>query len=435
MAEREYWLHTTRPANHPEHNLECIYRGFRGEGNVNFVEAFPFFLALQVLRENRYTGLFHQEAMQSTMSAIAQIIAGTIPHDSTVLEIGAGANPFGAVISPSQRLHILSDCTYFNLSPQDYMLLTAHDNVRVVALDGRKIPLSNNSVDIVLSIGSFDNLSVPQLLEAASESHRVLRLGGKVIFILDLGPGQGFCRDSAQVQGIYKKVLERQHINLDRKVKVSKRDNSDPNSIAIQAFHGLLDELLTFTITSLNLSAPLNYLQEGEFRQNLHRLLDSTLSKSAEAQEALSAVARTVSLVKRGRDEYRVNIRLSHLYEVLLGLKEECRSCTNAVLDGPDLDIDPIISHFSLNPFVQASCIENELNHLLTSAHIQTAFKRCSFRTVQDGWTLGSAVPLIEGVEDFQLWYLTGIKNITRVGINEFPQIVSRVKYIVLEKV
>lgn len=104
-------------------------------------------------------------------------VAAEVPAGGNVVEIGcaAGVAWFG------RRYRMIGldlSQTALELASQDYTL--------VLQADGTRMPLADASVDAVISSCLFEHLTVVQKQALLAECMRVLKPGGKVVFLYDL---------------------------------------------------------------------------------------------------------------------------------------------------------------------------------------------------------------------------------------------------------
>jgi ubiquinone/menaquinone biosynthesis C-methylase UbiE len=108
--------------------------------------------------------------------------------EDTVLEIGAGSGSNFVHYDPARVTKL------YALEPNRGMIALAEQQRRLTTLDvefldlpGERIPLENDSVDLIIS--TFTLGTIPDVLAALQGRGRVLRPGGKLIFFeLGLSP-------------------------------------------------------------------------------------------------------------------------------------------------------------------------------------------------------------------------------------------------------
>jgi SAM-dependent methyltransferase len=104
-------------------------------------------------------------------------VAAEVPKGATVVEIGCagGLSWFG------QRYRMIG----MDLS-QAALRLAADDYDLVLQCDATQMPLEDDSVDAVISSCLFEHLTDEQKTALLAETYRVLKPGGKVVFLYDL---------------------------------------------------------------------------------------------------------------------------------------------------------------------------------------------------------------------------------------------------------
>ena len=107
----------------------------------------------------------------------ATTVAAEVPPGSTVVEIGCagGLSWFG------RRYRMIG----MDLSRQA-LQLAAEDYALVVQCDATRMPLADQSVDAVISSCLFEHLTDAQKSALLAEAARVLKPGGKIVFLYDL---------------------------------------------------------------------------------------------------------------------------------------------------------------------------------------------------------------------------------------------------------
>jgi SAM-dependent methyltransferase len=104
-------------------------------------------------------------------------VATEVPAGSTVVEVGcaAGVAWFGRRY---QMIGLDLSQTALELAAENYAL--------VLQADGTRMPLADGSVDAVISSCLFEHLTIEQKQALLAECMRVLKPGGKVVFLYDL---------------------------------------------------------------------------------------------------------------------------------------------------------------------------------------------------------------------------------------------------------
>jgi len=115
--------------------------------------------------------------LRIVMQSYPTSVAEEVPKGASVVEIGCagGLSWFG------QRYHMFG----MDLS-LEALKLAAQDYDTVLHCDATRMPLADASVDAVISSCLFEHLTDDQKVELLSESERVLKPGGKVVFLYDL---------------------------------------------------------------------------------------------------------------------------------------------------------------------------------------------------------------------------------------------------------
>lgn len=116
-------------------------------------------------------------------AAIVQRIFGTYmdPDDQRVVEIGGGGGELARLVSPEVKSKMVSS----DLNPKFANLIKKkHPELPVVAAEAERLPFESGSVDIIAGYSVFDIL--PSLENAARETERALRIGGKFIHFMDM---------------------------------------------------------------------------------------------------------------------------------------------------------------------------------------------------------------------------------------------------------
>lgn len=121
-------------------------------------------------------GFFATLPLRIVSQSYPTTVAAEVPAGSTVLEIGcaAGISWFG------KRYRMIG----LDLS-QEALHIAAEDYDLVIQGSGTELPLADCGVDAVISSCLFEHLTVEQKQALLSECVRVLRPGGKVIFLYD----------------------------------------------------------------------------------------------------------------------------------------------------------------------------------------------------------------------------------------------------------
>ncbi|MEM6477738.1 MAG: methyltransferase domain-containing protein [Pseudomonadota bacterium] len=115
--------------------------------------------------------------LRIVMQSYPTTVVAQVPKGATVVEIGCA----GGLTWFGQRYRMIG----MDLS-QQALKLAAEDYDLVLQCDATKMPLEDNSVDAVISSCLFEHLTDEQKVAMLSESERVLKPGGKVIFLYDL---------------------------------------------------------------------------------------------------------------------------------------------------------------------------------------------------------------------------------------------------------
>ena len=125
----------------------------------------------------RSNGILAKLPLRIVSQGYITTVATEVPEDATVVEIGCA----GGVAWFGRRYHMIG----FDLS-QEALRMAAADYDAVLQCDATKMPLADASVDAVISSCLFEHLTNHQKQALLTESARVLKPGGKVVFLYDL---------------------------------------------------------------------------------------------------------------------------------------------------------------------------------------------------------------------------------------------------------
>jgi ubiquinone/menaquinone biosynthesis C-methylase UbiE len=165
---------TVDPSYYDEYGQPC-YPVSQGKGLIEFQET----LLIKEALANGYTA-----AVATTLFDIIgqQVALASLHRPADVLEIGGGSGDFYERVKNSVR-------TYINVEPGRVPLsgeaLERLKDPRYMCLkcSAEDIPLPDESLDVILSIASFDH--IPDYRKALSEVSRLLRKGGVLILTLN----------------------------------------------------------------------------------------------------------------------------------------------------------------------------------------------------------------------------------------------------------
>ncbi len=128
------------------------------------------------------TGLSDEYSLQTAGRQVAARITGfvSVAPTDTVLEIGSGVGRVGWAMAPICGNWIGCDISKRMLVHAQHRL-AAFDNVRFVHLSDPKLSgIPDSSVDVVYCTNVLAHLDEMERWQYVSESHRVLRLGGRI---------------------------------------------------------------------------------------------------------------------------------------------------------------------------------------------------------------------------------------------------------------
>jgi len=123
-----------------------------------------------------------------------------IPKNKIVLDVGCGTGTLVSRISEFSKEVIGIDIIEERI--EKAKAISRKENVRFHVSDAYSLPLNENSIDVIVSVGVFHHL---ELSKITPELKRVLRKGG-TIFIIDMY--EGFQRPSARIKSCIK-MLQR----------------------------------------------------------------------------------------------------------------------------------------------------------------------------------------------------------------------------------
>lgn len=139
------------------------------------------------------------EAMVSRQPDLGDVLQSIRPWDDLdVLDLGAGAGRLSTVIAPNAKSITCADASASMLAILDDKLerMNLSRNWRTVVADHRKLPLPDDSFDLIVSGWSIcyvTNSTVPdahvQLEAVMSELRRVLKPGGTIVIFETMGTG------------------------------------------------------------------------------------------------------------------------------------------------------------------------------------------------------------------------------------------------------
>lgn len=132
--------------------------------------------------------------------------------EGRVLEIGFGAGHNLPFYDPAKVTHLWA------LEPSRELRARAAERVSKIKfpiefldLGGEQIPLPDNSADNILI--TYTMCTIPDVMAALSEMHRVLRPGGKMIFCEHgKAPDAGVERWQARIEPVWKKIAGGCHL-------------------------------------------------------------------------------------------------------------------------------------------------------------------------------------------------------------------------------
>lgn len=115
--------------------------------------------------------------LRMVMQNYPTTVTAEVPEAATVVEIGCagGLSWFG------QRYRMIG----MDLS-REALALAAEDYDKVLQCDATRMPLADSSIDAVVSSCLFEHLTDDQKTALLAESSRVLKPGGKIVFLYDL---------------------------------------------------------------------------------------------------------------------------------------------------------------------------------------------------------------------------------------------------------
>lgn len=139
------------------------------------------------------------EAMISRQPDLSRIIKEIRNYqDMDVLDLGAGSGRISSFIAPEAKSLICTDVSQPMLEILDKKLMNRNlaRNWVTVEADHRKLPISDSSVDLVISgwsicyLASTNNLEWENNLKLIfSELHRVLKPNGTIVILETMGTG------------------------------------------------------------------------------------------------------------------------------------------------------------------------------------------------------------------------------------------------------
>ncbi|KHQ50170.1 class I SAM-dependent methyltransferase [Mameliella alba] len=115
--------------------------------------------------------------LRIVMQSYPTTVAAEVPKGATVVEIGCA----GGLTWFGQRYRMIG----MDLS-QEALQLAAEDYELTLQCDATRMPLADASVDAVISSCLFEHLTDEQKTALLAEAFRVLKPGGKVVFLYDL---------------------------------------------------------------------------------------------------------------------------------------------------------------------------------------------------------------------------------------------------------
>ncbi|ESW60352.1 MAG: hypothetical protein Q27BPR15_12380 [Rhodobacter sp. CACIA14H1] len=115
--------------------------------------------------------------LRIVMQSYPTTVAAEVRKGATVVEIGCA----GGLTWFGRRYRMIG----MDLS-QKALQLAAEDYEIVLQCDATRMPLANESVDAVISSCLFEHLTDPQKTALLAETTRVLKPGGKLVFLYDL---------------------------------------------------------------------------------------------------------------------------------------------------------------------------------------------------------------------------------------------------------
>lgn len=135
-----------------------------------------------IYREGTLRGRIYQDRLAITLQWIEQLHLGSTAH---LLEVGCGAGfATAALAKKGYRVDAVdSVAAMLNLTSKRLADNGTAERVRIVRADVRRLPMPNNSFDLVLALGVLPWLDDP--LAAVREMARVTRPGGYVIVTAD----------------------------------------------------------------------------------------------------------------------------------------------------------------------------------------------------------------------------------------------------------
>ncbi len=115
--------------------------------------------------------------LRIVMQSYPTTVLAEVPKGATVVEIGCA----GGVAWFGRRYRMIG----MDLS-LEALRLASEDYAFVLQCDATRMPLANASVDAVISSCLFEHLTIAQKQALLAEAARVLRPGGKLVFLYDL---------------------------------------------------------------------------------------------------------------------------------------------------------------------------------------------------------------------------------------------------------
>jgi ubiquinone/menaquinone biosynthesis C-methylase UbiE len=164
---------------------------------------------------DQYERLIRREDWQNNIEkAIEQIL---LPDGLDIVDLGAGTGRLTRLLAPRARtIHAFDASAHMLAETEASLRGTGLSNWKVGVADHRQIPLTSESVDLVVSGWSFCYLAVwggeewKSALEAGlAEIQRILRPGGTVILFETMGTGQEFPNPPVHLSGYYAWLAEK----------------------------------------------------------------------------------------------------------------------------------------------------------------------------------------------------------------------------------
>lgn len=136
----------------------------------------------RIYRDGTLRGRIYQDRLAITLEWIEQLHLGSRAH---VLEVGCGAGfATAALAKQGYRVDAVdSVAAMLDLTNKRLAESGAAQRVRIVRADIRRLPMPNNSYDLVLALGVLPWLDDPRA--AVREMARVTRPGGHVLVTVD----------------------------------------------------------------------------------------------------------------------------------------------------------------------------------------------------------------------------------------------------------